>query len=92
MTVTDPPAVPRPVEATAPRRIVIEGLHVGWLNALIVGATILVWLSLIGSVYLAVEIAREASSDEPVLDSPFDGENTNCPEGTYFDDGFCVRP
>jgi hypothetical protein len=73
-----------------PAYVVVLGLRVGWLNALIIGATIFVWLSLIGSVLLGVAFALEwESTNDPVIEFPFD--NTSCPAGKVLDArGFCV--
>jgi len=71
----------------------IPGLRVGWLNALIIGATILVWLTLIGSVIAGIAIANDLdSSDDPSLIFPTDdGTNTDCPAGMVLNsNGYCV--
>ena len=82
-------------DAPRPAYVHILGLRTGWLNALIIGATIVVWLSLIGSVLLGAAFAAEIISDEPIFEFPIDDDdvvNVNCPPGKVLDSrGFCVE-
>lgn len=53
----------RPVTASLEvRESKLEGLRIHWLNALIIGATILVWLTLIGGLIAAVGVGVVANS------------------------------
>jgi hypothetical protein len=80
--------------------VLLLGLRTGWLNALIVGATLLVWLTLIGSVIVGIAVGVEAARNDtptvgtPTVEFPGDsGSNGNCAEGLVLNSkGYCVSP
>jgi hypothetical protein len=69
--------------------VIVAGLRTGWLNALIIGATIVVWLSIIGGLIaggtVGFIVARDWRNNESNV------PNLTCPEGQHLgDNGYCV--
>ena len=78
--------------------IVLRGLRVGWLNALVIGATILVWLTIIGSVIIGIAVAAEQNdAADPAFELPVSNpgevpEGSECAYGQHVNSlGVCVN-